>query len=75
MEFNIFDNSERKVVCVRNDKDGMMVSSENHHLLEVGAEYTVTSVEVHAWYTVVWLKEFPGKTFNSVVFEEISRKE
>lgn len=74
MEFNIWDNSERKVLCTRNDEDGMMVSSENNHLLEVGKEYNVVGVEVLPWHTLVYLKEFPGKTFNSVVFEEI-RKE
>ena len=70
MQFDIFDNREREVLCVRNDSDAMMVSSENHYLLEVGKEYTVSNVEVHLWYTLVSLKEFPDKTFNSVVFEE-----
>lgn len=74
MEFNIWDNSERKVLCIRNDKNGMMVSSGNHHLLEVGKEYNVVGVEAHPWYTLVTLKEFPGKTFNSVVFNEIGKE-
>lgn len=71
MEFDIWNNSERKVLCVKNDEDGMMVSNYNHHLLEVGKEYTVESVEVHSWHTLVYLKEFSGKSFNSVAFEEI----
>ena len=75
MGLNIFDKTERKVRCIRNDKDGMMVSSDNHHLLEVGKEYTLTNTEVHPWYTVITLKEFPGKTFNSVVFNEIGKEQ
>ena len=75
MEFDIYNSSERKVLCICNDEDGMMVSSHNHHLLEIGKEYTVADVEVHSWHTLVWLKEFPGKTFNSVIFNEIPRNE
>ena len=71
MEFDIWNSSERKVLCTRNDYDGMMVSSYNHHLLEVGKIYTVEDVEVHSRHTLVYLKEFPGVSFNSVVFEEI----
>jgi len=73
MGFDIFNRKERKVVCIRNDKDGMMVASENHHLLEIGKEYTVADVEVHSWHTIVRLKEFPNKEFNSVVFAEIEQ--
>ena len=71
MEFDIWNSSERKVVCVRNEAEGMIAHSHNHHLLEVGKEYTVADVEVHSWHTVVYLKEFPGKGFNSVAFNEI----
>ena len=74
MEFDIWNNTERKVLCVRNDEDGMMVGSGSHYLLEVGKEYTVTDVEVNSWYTLVCLKEFPNEVFNSVVFEEIKQK-
>ena len=71
MKFDIWNNAVRKVLCVRNDEDGMMIGSENHHLLEVGKTYTVEDVEVYSWYTLVYLKEFPDKGFNSVIFEEI----
>lgn len=74
MEFDIWNNAERKVMCIRNDEVGMMVASYNHHLLEVGKEYTVENVEVHSWHTLVYLKEFTQKPFNSVVFEEIEQK-
>lgn len=69
--FNILNARARKVRCIDNtDNLGMMVSSCNHPLLEVGAEYTVFDVEVHNWYTLLHLKEFPGITFNSVAFCE-----
>ena len=74
MEFDIRNNKERKVLCIRNDKDGMMIGSHNHHLLEIGKEYTVVNTEVHPWYTLIYLKEFPNKGFNSVVFGEVQPK-
>ena len=69
---DIFDNSERQVVCVSNDMLGMFPGFDDAPLLTVGEKYTVTDVEVDAWYTLVTLKEFPGKEFNSVLFEELS---
>jgi len=36
--------------------------------LEVGFVYTVSEVETHTWHTKIYLKEFPGKKFNSVCF-------
>lgn len=44
---------------------------ENHHLLEVGKEYTLEDIVVHSWHTIVYIKEFPDVEFNSVAFEEI----
>jgi len=32
--------------------------------------YTVKETNVYGWYTDVVLKEFPGRKFNSVMFEE-----
>ena len=71
MEFDIFNNKPRKVVCAANDLDGMSVNSRYAHLLIVGEVYNVIGVEVHDWYTLVYLKEFPDVGFNSVQFEEI----
>ena len=70
MVLDIFNNTKRKVICFRNDKDGMMQRSENHHLLEIGKEYILSNMIVHSWYTEVYLEEFPGVPFNSVVFKE-----
>lgn len=33
--------------------------------------YTVEKTDVQGWSTGVTLKEFPGKEFNSVMFEEV----
>ena len=67
---DIFNKNKRKVVCVANDEREMCVDSSNAPLLEVGKEYELTSVEVYDWYTLVTLKEFGNKKFNSVYFEE-----
>lgn len=71
MEFNIWNDKERKVRCVNNEDEGIMVCGYNNHLLEVGKLYTVVDVEVHSWHTLVGLEEFPDEYFNSVLFEEI----
>ena len=72
MEFDIWNNESRKVVCTRNGDDDSLVANTYNHLLEVGKTYTVEDVEIHSWHTIVYLKEFPGKTFNSVLFNEIT---
>ena len=36
----------------------------------VGQEYTVESVNVSNWSSAVILKEIPGKSFNTVMFED-----
>lgn len=37
-------------------------------ILIPGAVYTVDHTDVHGWHTDVYLEEYPGKKFNSVVF-------
>ena len=71
IEMNIFNNKPRKILCIRNDKDGMMKYCHNHHLLEIGKEYTFSEVIVYPWHTEVYLEEFPKLVFNSVMFKEI----
>lgn len=68
MDFDIFNSSERIVKCVK--KYDTPPHSGNYELLEVGKKYTVTDVDVYSWYTMITLKEFPGKRFNSVLFAE-----
>ena len=38
------------------------------NLLEYGKEYELECAEVHSWHTKIFLKDFPGKSFNSVWF-------
>lgn len=47
---------------------GVMMKNPNE-FLEVGKKYELERKEVHDWYTKYFLKEFPGKAFNSVCFE------
>lgn len=68
MDFDIFNSSERIIKCVR--KYDTSPYSCDYELLEIGKKYTVTDVDVHGWYTMITLKEFPCKRFNSVLFEE-----
>lgn len=68
MDFDIFNSSERIVKCV--EKHDTTPFSCDYELLEVGKKYTVTDVDVHSWHTMITLKEFPGKRFNSVLFAE-----
>lgn len=42
-------------------------------ILDIGEKYTVENVDVHSWYTDIYLKEFPDKKFNSVVFKIIEQ--
>lgn len=68
MDFDIFNSSERIIKCVR--KYDTSPYPCDYELLEIGKKYTVTDVDVHGWYTMITLKEFPCKRFNSVLFEE-----
>lgn len=68
---DIFNNEERKVKCVR--KYDTSPYGCDYEDLEIGKEYTVTNVEVHGWYTMITLSEFPNKRFNSVLFDEVEK--
>lgn len=68
---DIYNTKPRKIKCVRNDDDVWGGGGENHHLLEVGKEYTLEDIIVHSWYTIIYIEEFPDMEFNSVAFEEI----
>ena len=68
---DIFNSAKRKVRCVRNYDGGWWSCRANAPLLTVDKVYNMTYIDVHSWYTEVYLSEFPGKTFNSVLFEEV----
>lgn len=70
-KMDIYNTKPRKIKCVRNDEDVWGDGGENHHLLEIGKEYTLEDIIVHSWHTIVYIEEFPDMKFNSVAFEEI----
>lgn len=60
----------RKIKCISNTDGNFWGCDGNHHLLEVGKEYTLADIDVHRRHTVVYLAEFPSIPFNSCAFEE-----
>lgn len=70
--FDIWDNSERTVKCIAKYDTSPYVC--DYKLLKIGKKYTVTNVDVYGFYTMITLKEFPGKRFNSVLFTEVQNK-
>lgn len=46
-------------------------AAEASKILQKDSIYTVESTTVHNWSSDVHLKEFPGKSFNSVMFEDV----
>ena len=60
-----------KVKCISDYENNWGSCEPIKGNLEVGKVYTVDRIEVHSWHTKVWLKEVPGKVFNSVHFEEV----
>jgi hypothetical protein len=48
---------------------------ENAKLLKLGNCYIVERIEVHSWHTKVFLKNYPGKDFNSAWFKVVRRGE
>lgn len=58
------------VVCINNKPIPQFCNGEDNHLLIIGDKYTVDKEVKHTWFSTFTLKEFPGKTFNSVLFVE-----
>ena len=66
---DIFNNECRKIRCISNDGD--VIDGRYSNLLTVGELYTIDYMDVCSFVTYVYLKEFPNKHFNSVLFEEV----
>jgi len=68
------------IVKVTVDAEGKVVNGESNDKklieehLEVGKEYIVDHTRVHSWSTEVYLRGFPGISFNSVNFESVSEQ-
>lgn len=71
MRLDIHNNTKRKIRCVSNYDDGWWACRINASLLNVGEVYNMVCIDVHKRHSEVYLEEFPGKTFNSVLFEEV----
>lgn len=61
----------RKIKCTSNTDGNFWGCDGNHHLLEVGKEYTLLNMDTRSWHTVVYLAEFPGIPFNSCAFVDM----
>ena len=68
---DIYNHTERQVICVSNKDNHFFDCDKNSPLLIVGEKYTVVGIDVWSFHTGVWLQEFPGIEFNSICFEEI----
>lgn len=66
---DIFNNTKRPIRCISNRV--YAIDGSNAHLLERGRIYNLDYIEVYDWFSYVYLTEFPGVHFNSVLFEEI----
>lgn len=66
------NGSAREVICTRVENGNYF---PNSNLVQKGKKYHLTKMEVHPWYTNVYLKEFPDKVFNSVQFAECFKTE
>lgn len=70
---NVMDNNAESGTMVRFafPTNGYLSDQEfAKQYLSEGMIYTVDFTDVGSWHTDVYLKEFPGKPFNSVLFEE-----
>lgn len=71
MGLDIFNSNPRRVVCISNEGVGWWSCKNNAHLLTVGQVYNLVDIDVHDWHSLVYLEEFPGVDFNSVLFNEV----
>jgi hypothetical protein len=64
------ENKETKIIYT--GKNGYDIDKEHaDKYLKVGETYTLERADVGNWRTEFYLKEFPGKSFNSVHFKPI----
>lgn len=70
MELNLTNTAAREIFCNRVETD--QKNFPNCNLLRYGKTYHLTALKVYNWHSVVYLKEFPGKEFNSVQFAEFN---
>ena len=69
MHLNIFNSKPRWIVCCKNHHNPWGTRNANTKLV-IGETYKLKSIDVHGFFTLIELEEFPGIYFNSVLFEE-----
>jgi len=69
-DMSIYSPPGTKVKYHSSDKKALFSYANLH--LEDGKTYTVSFTVVNGFRTDVYLVEVPGRSFNSVLFEEIS---
>ena len=69
-EMDIRNLSPRQVRCIDNKDHTWSHNDRASEFLKVGQIYFAESIDVHSWHTRVYLREFPGRWFNSVAFAE-----
>lgn len=67
---NIYALEGHRVVCDTYEAGYPVEREDAEKHLVIGQTYTVDRTEVGGWSTCVYLKEFPGKGFNSVFFKD-----
>ena len=69
---NIYAKNGDKVRFLnRNGHDWQL--KEAAEIMNEGQIYTVDHTDVHGWSTDLYLQEFPGRNFNSVMFEDADK--
>jgi hypothetical protein len=71
MSLDIYNSTSRPVICVSNNDQGWWSCKDNAPMLTVGETYTLVDIDVYDWHSRVFLKEFPGHEFNSILFNEV----
>ena len=67
---NIYSKPGTKVTFLdKNGNDWQRAAASK--IFKVGQIYTIKNIDVHSWVSYVEFEECPGKTFNSVMFDDI----
>lgn len=69
-----YSKNGTKVRFVAKDPESYGISKDSAKLLKLNEVYIVDHTDVRAWQTEVYLKEFPGETFNSVWFDKVDNE-
>ena len=73
MSMDIYSSIGTKVTFLnRNGTDFDRVEAEK--ILKIGEVYTIANIDVRDYISYVTLEEVPGKTFNSVMFDNVRLK-